>query len=180
MQTTNLFVELLLIGIGAAIWIFFFLLFWGIDVQAILRFLGENQIIGAGFSIAILYILGIVTDRFADRLFDKEAKKHLNTYFESYDDLLVGRVTLYQAASPLVENLNYGRSRMRICRGWLFNLILIFLLGNIYFLINTQWKLVAFLTVCCVVLGYGFYFAWKNLIKKEYSKIMKISKLLKK
>jgi hypothetical protein len=74
MGTTNLFVELVVIGIGAAIWI----------VEIILACFGYEWIDAKYFqstlatvvSVALVYILGIVLDRIADGLFEGYLSKN--------------------------------------------------------------------------------------------------------
>ena len=180
MQTTNLFVELLLIGFGAAVWMLQLLGFADIHFSDLTKTFPDQQIFWAGVGIAILYILGILTDRVADHLMDKKNRKILmKTYDGDYDQLLKDRAFLFKNSSTIVENLAYGRSRMRICRGWLFNLIPIIILGNIQLIGKISVGKVFFFNLFGVLFLFGFYFAWRKLTKKEYAKLKRTSEILR-
>jgi hypothetical protein len=180
MQTTNLFVELLLIGFGAAIWLLQLLGFADIHFTDMAKEFPNQQIIWAGLAIAILYILGILTDRIADHLMDKRNRKILmKIYDNDYEQLLKDRTFLFKEASPLVEYLAYGRSRMRICRGWLFNLVPIIILGNIQMIGKISGLKVFFFNLFGVLFLVGFYFAWRKLTAKEYGKVRRVSRILR-
>lgn len=180
MQTTNLFVELLLIGFGAAVWMLQLLGFANIHFSDLTKIFPNQQIIWAGLAIAILYILGILTDRIADHLMDKRNRKLLMKVYEGdYDQLLKDRAFLFKKSSPIVENLAYGRSRMRICRGWLFNLIPIIILGNVQLIGKISGVKVFFFNLFGLLFLFGFYFAWKKLTNKEYGKLKRTSEILR-
>lgn len=181
MQTTNLFVELLLIGLGAAIWVLLLAGLFGISIQDLQALAGNNEVAWIGLAIGFLYVIGIVTDRIADHLMDKRNSKLLNSIYDNnYDQLVRDRAFLFKESSPLVDNMAYGRSRMRICRGWIFNLIPILILGNVYLISAGQhFVKVLFFNIFGVLLMFGFYFAWKKLTLKEYGKLRKISEILR-
>ncbi len=181
MQTTNLFVELLLIGLGAAIWVALLGGLFGIDISVLRQFTGQNEFAWAAMAIGFLYILGIVTDRVADQLIDKQNRKLLNQVYEgNYEQLIKDRAFLFRESSPLVDNMAYGRSRMRICRGWVFNLIPILVLGDVYLIaFQVGFVKILFFNLFLLLLMYGFYFAWKKLTVKEYGKVKKISAILR-
>lgn len=181
MQTTNLFVELLLIGFGAAIWLLQLLGFADIHFAEMAKQFPNQQIIWAGLAIAFLYILGILTDRIADHLMDKKNRKILlKIYDNDYEQLLKDRAFLFRESSPIVENLAYGRSRMRICRGWLFNLIPIIILGNIQLIGNVSGLKIFFFNLFGILFLWGFYFAWRKLTTKEYGKLKRLGEILRK
>lgn len=180
MQTTNLFAELLLIGFGASIWLLQLLGFANIHFAELAKEFPNQQIVWAGLAIAILYILGILTDRIADHLMDKRNRKILMKIYENdYHQLLKDRAFLFKESSPIVENLAYGRSRMRICRGWLFNLVPIMILGNIHLIGKISGMKVFFFNLFGLLFMVGFYFAWKKLTTKEYGKVRRISQILR-
>ncbi|NJN21306.1 MAG: hypothetical protein HC812_09070 [Leptolyngbya sp. RL_3_1] len=69
MSTTDLFVELLIIGVGAAIGLF--LLVLTVFGYGWLAWDGLLSLPALLPILAIVYVLGIVVDRFSDRLFEK-------------------------------------------------------------------------------------------------------------
>ncbi len=121
MTTTHLFVELLVVGFGTLVWI-------GLLGAALFGYdpLGLS---GNLFSLATLfplltfaYVLGIVTDRVADQVFDRWDRRHLDQAFGSdLDAYLEGRRIMALHGKVLWDHLEYGRSRLRICRGWVLN-----------------------------------------------------------
>ena len=79
MATTNLFVELLVIGVGAACWVGLLILAaFGIEFT-------QSEVLNAYpvlmSLLAIAYLLGIITDRIADFVFDKCFSKSLHAQF---------------------------------------------------------------------------------------------------
>lgn len=183
MSTTDLFVEIIVIGVGATIWI----------VLLALSIFGYSWVpSGQVFSLAsllpilaITYVLGIVTDRVADTLFDKLWKPSLAQQFyqqdgDDYDD----RRYIYLRSEQLAHLLEYGRSRLRICRGWTLNSLLI--LGSFNLFIQLQLphaslKLTAFLfgNLFLVLLTYCLWFSWKQLTLADYRKVKRQSAWLK-
>ena len=124
MNTTDLFVELIVIGVGATMWVA--LLVLSIFGYAWVSFDHLFALPSLLPILAITYIFGIVTDRIADSLFDKVWKPKLAQQFyqqdgDDYDD----RRYVYLRSERLASLLEYGRSRLRICRGWVLNTTLI-------------------------------------------------------
>jgi amino acid transporter len=121
MNTTQLFVELLVIGSGAAV--------------AFLILLISSQTINISFIsslislipiIAVIYILGILTDRISRSLFCplenyiERIQKHKNSQdFEIIKCQIISKSEHYKA------EIVYNRSRVRVCRGWVINFLLI-------------------------------------------------------
>ncbi|MBX2803959.1 MAG: hypothetical protein KTR31_40155 [Myxococcales bacterium] len=125
MSTTSLFAEILIIGAGAAlaacVWI------WTILGGGPLPSLGEDAGAVGLAALPFVYFLGVLVDRWGDVLFTPV-------------DALLGR-RVYRAASvaafhavyfpdhrlvreesgPLSAVLDYAKSRIRICRGWVVN-----------------------------------------------------------
>ena len=131
MGTTELFVELVVIGIGAIVWVV--LATFGIfgyqwvpfdklfSVSALIPFL------------SFVYIMGIVTDRIADVIFEtvwtpRLMKKHYPSAGVARDD----RRLIYSRNEYFANLIEYGRSRIRICRGWTFNTVLILIASNYF------------------------------------------------
>ncbi|MFK8184267.1 MAG: hypothetical protein AB8B99_12910 [Phormidesmis sp.] len=183
MSTTDLFVEIIVIGVGATIWI----------VLLALSVFGYSWVpSGQVFSfasllpiLAITYVLGIVTDRVADTLFDKLWKPSLAQQFyqkdgDDYDD----RRYIYLRSEQLASLLEYGRSRLRICRGWTLNSALILVSLNIFIqqqLSSPAIKRTAFLfsNLFLLLLTYCLWFSWRQLTLADYRKVKRQSAWLK-
>lgn len=180
MGMTNVFVELVIIGIGASIWIIEgFLILWG-DVLSVPK-IGEEYIVILSIPIiAIVYVIGIVLDRISDfsamKLWGNKCRNKVfgdeKTYYEAitFLEMKSERITL---------KLEYAKSRIRILRGWLFQLPIIQLFTTILLIksqntIKTQDLIfinVVFSFIICL-----FLFAWIktqettfNAIKNQYS-----------
>jgi hypothetical protein len=122
--TTQLFVELLVIGVGAAVWLAFLL-------AVILRLPGGipfpdlNAAHLVGLS-SIAYVLGIVVDRLAWSAFRFAENRRRDRVFEPGQDPSVEdreRFVL-ENSSILRQHIVYNRSPLRICRSWILNFML--------------------------------------------------------
>lgn len=182
MNTTNLFVELLVIGISAAIWcLLLALAFVEINETFLTQLQTKHEFLLTLLALPFIYVLGIVTDRLADIVFSRETTRLGKEIYSDKKETLADKVVIYKTASPLVDMINYGRSRMRICRGWLFNLPLILVTLNIYLGCH-DYTLKSFIlaNLSLVVIWLAFYLAWRDLIVKEYEKLQRISAILRK
>jgi hypothetical protein len=124
MSTTQLFVELLVIGLGASIWIALGVaIFAGGHIRLSELWSDKAFILPL---MAAAYAVGIVLDRLVWRLFspleDRIEAQIVGT-------LGVPRSTLVKSvmnrSETLANDLYYTRSRLRICRAWVLNGLLI-------------------------------------------------------
>ncbi|MFN8413695.1 MAG: hypothetical protein U0Z26_15035 [Anaerolineales bacterium] len=134
MGTTELFVELIVIGIGAVIWI----------LLGTFSIFGYSWVPGEGFLsvptlipfLSLVYIVGIVTDRIADVLFEATVPKLQKKYYSSSDNARDDRRLIYSKNEYLANLIEYGRSRLRICRGWAFNAAALILISANFFIVT--------------------------------------------
>jgi hypothetical protein len=125
MATTQIFVELLIIGLGASIWLALF-------GAAALRYPLDRGFPQLQSSVLIMltgvvYVVGIVIDRVARLAFGGLERRHRERILpappfpavEAIERLIMIR------AAPLAEQIQYNRSRLRICRAWTLNFLLI-------------------------------------------------------
>ena len=125
MTTTQLFVELLIIGIGAAIWVAFLLaaIFrvpWGSTPP-------ELNAAHLAALTGVAYVIGIVVDRLAWSAFRSVENRHRDRVFRTDQDPSVEdreRLVL-EGSANLHQQIVYNRSRLRICRSWILNFALI-------------------------------------------------------
>lgn len=176
MNTTNVFVELLVIGLGpvAAATLVVAVAF---DPAA----LGPAALVDAGTSLLILvpllaitYILGILVDRLADRTFSGWADRIRHRYFDSDDEYHTARRTIVYHSEPMYRIRQYGRSRMRICRGWAVNAALLVVPANLYVAGALETGAVRGVLLSNVGLGLlllGTTLSWRVLAHSEYRKI---------
>ncbi|MBX2865970.1 MAG: hypothetical protein KTR27_20660 [Leptolyngbyaceae cyanobacterium MAG.088] len=183
MNTTDLFVELIVIGVGATIWVVLLVLgIFGYGWVPFDHLLALPSLLPI---LAITYIFGIVTDRAADSLFDTVWKSKLVQQFyvkdgDDYDD----RRYIYLRSERLASLLEYGRSRLRICRGWVLNTTLILISLDVFILrqvsgVSTQIAMFLFSNLFLILLIYGLWFSWKQLTLADYRKVKRQSAWLK-
>lgn len=175
MSTTDLFVELIVIGVGAMAWLALLALSlfgtawaeaeWLVSLPALLPML------------ALTYVVGIVTDRLADALFSRlwgddvfaatyGAGSPRKAY---YDD----RRVIYLHAERLAGLLEYNRSRLRIARGWAVNaaLLLVTTLAFVWAQLPAtlpRLALSGFAVAFWLALAVGAWYAWYRLEGNGY------------
>jgi hypothetical protein len=175
MSTTELFVELIVVGVGASIWIVLlaFTLFgwsWS-DFNTVFSLPALLP------ALSITYVLGIVVDRVADSVFETLWGQALfQRFYSNKTDYYNDRRTIYAQANRLVDLLEYGRSRLRICRGWAINTVMIALTLNLFALIRlSPWQLKAMVsisgTLALGLLAYGTWFSWYKINANDLRKV---------
>ena len=137
MNTTTLYAELIVVGSGATI--FIVLLFYSLfgDSSWFSKFGGLTSI-GSVVSLipvlSVFYLLGIVISNVAYLLFKSREKRlsdeKLSRIKHEYEEI---RNTLYTSThKDLIDEFEFRRSKIRICRGWFINSILIIIALTTY------------------------------------------------
>lgn len=175
MNTTNLFVELIVIGIGALTWTLLVLLTaLGFDWLPIDRAFSIEALVPV---LSIVYVLGIITDRVADAIFDRWWSDDLRSeHFGERQEYYRARRQILTSSERLSDLLEYGRSRLRIARGWTLNAILIAMGLNLFVWTRLrQSQMAARLSVVgtlfLLTLAAGAWYAWQSISLAEYRKI---------
>ena len=125
MSTTQLFAELLVIGIGALIWIA--ILIAGVSQLSFQNISTNANIFTLAPIVGVAYVLGIIVDRISYGLFRKLEERTRNKIIEpntspSADDR--ERYILTNSEELSIQ-ITYNRSRLRVCRSWIINFSLI-------------------------------------------------------
>ena len=175
MNTTNVFVELLVIGLGPLTALLLLVLI-ALDPAGI----SLADVLATGSSLALIvpmlattYILGIIVDRVADQVFGSYGAKKLRAkYFDSDDEYHEARRVIIYHSELMYRLRQYGRSRMRICRGWAINSALLLLPANV-FAVRSGASVGLLVVINVALLGtlVGTIFAWRVLANGEYRKI---------
>ncbi len=185
MRTTNLFVELLVIGFGAASWV-------GLLAMALFGVPPLSVALSAEALVAatpLVYLLGILMDRAADWTFEKLWEEKLlaaktgGKLFSSVEEYYECRRYILNHSPALAKELEYGRSRLRICRGWTLDAALAAVALNVFIWVKLSAGAVAcrlslFGTAGCLLLAWGSQRAWRSLASKQYDKIARQGKYL--
>ena len=183
MSTTNLFVELLVIGVGAACWVA--MIIFGIVP---LHTLPEEWLRSYPLlliSAAFLYVFGIITDRAADWTFDRLFSGRIRErFFESKRSYQDARRLVLSSSSRLADLHEYGRTRIRISRGWSLNAAIAALVLSLEIVLQpagTAWKNVAAAWGVAGFLGLSFAagWSWRLLVTFEYLKIREHAEFLR-
>jgi len=119
MKTTELIAEILVIGIGAALWM---VLFWVSMYPELESTLTTLSFITVLPSMAIVYVLGILTDKFAEIMFKRfVSDKYSGMSKEEVSDWKNRRDQVL-SNNEYAQTLHLSnQSRMKILRGWTFN-----------------------------------------------------------
>ncbi len=173
--STSLFVELVVVGVGtvgAASLVLASAVGWGWLAQA--RDAGPLL---AFFGLPVAYVFGIVVDRLADTLGGPLGDAWLRRTYPGADgkrDYEADRLAVLGSA-PLAARLDYGRSRLRVCRGWALNGIIALgtLAGYVLSLPHGQARLpiAAGGGLALVVLVAGCVFAWHDLDATQFRQV---------
>ena len=173
MNTTNIFVELVVIGFHALIWISIIILamlgYRNLDIEKLLTINLALPIL------ALAYILGILVDRISDSIFLSQDSKMKPNDKEADlpSSFLIMRYYILHKSSDIYAQLEYIRSRLRIARASIFNFVLTtiacllfvwFQLGTL--LPNQNLFVVSTITLIIgVILTIVSYQAWIGLVK---------------
>jgi hypothetical protein len=183
MSTTNLFVELVIIGIGASIWLTFTLLCvfgyawipldWSNPVAHLEKIITVPALIP---TLAVAYVFGIVVDRIADLTFQGWDRKLRQKHFSQSVDYQRARTVIYDQSPSLRDWFQYGRSRLRICRGWTINSSLCIITTNAFIWMwlpadSPRLHLSLFGSVAFGILAVGALSAWYRLADGEYKRL---------
>ncbi|MGA2401648.1 MAG: hypothetical protein ABSG91_08060 [Syntrophobacteraceae bacterium] len=119
MTTTQLFVELLIIGIGAGIWFALLLAaIFGYRFDIGIPKIDTSLLVVLG---SMAYVLGIAIDRLARMLFRFAEKVLAKDRLPNPEEI---ERHIFVSSEALTRQIQYNRSRLRICRAWAFNLLL--------------------------------------------------------
>ncbi|MBL8090749.1 MAG: hypothetical protein JNJ43_10495 [Anaerolineales bacterium] len=153
MNTTLLFVELLIIGLEGWIWIFLFTspLFPIKNYPNMLLIFKDWELVIIAIFLALTYVLGVIIDRIADwRVRPLEKKHRADIITDNTTPISVMRFSLGTQNDFLNQQLDYTRSRLRIMRASILNIIAITIALCFYL-----WKTYSFASTNYMMLTFG-------------------------
>lgn len=185
MSTTSLFVELIVIGVGTLTAL----------MLVIMSVFGYEWILWDKLTsstiliplLSIIYLLGIVIDRFADLIYSNWSKKLRLKQFASNNEYHDAKTYVYQCANERIVSLFiYGRSRLRIIRAWSLNCVLLSVIIPIFVWVrcsqieNDTRVLITIFSI--IFFGCGALatcLVWIKLVKNDYKRLAETNKILK-
>jgi hypothetical protein len=183
MSTTTLFVELVVVGVGAMGWLCVLLVTaFGYAWVPVDRVFSPSATVPV---LALVYVLGIVTDRVADAVLGPMwARGNRARVYGRDDHAYVADKMLVLAAPQFSRLFEYNKSLQRICRGWTFNAIVLLLsLHALLWLrlgVTTVTSRVAALgSVFLLLLAGGCWFSARRLNAVQYRKIKEQAAVLR-
>jgi len=178
METTKLYVELLVIGLES---------FTGVSLTAasiigienIKKIVPCSENVLAIFPLlGTLYIFGIIFDRLADLIFQP-----IENYFRIKSGLKINSIMLLSFDENQFDFITYSRSRMRILRATIINSIFIMISSVFFISLNiteNKVELLLFIIVFCLFASIISFISFIRLIKNTYIKAVVIETNLNK
>lgn len=183
MGTTALFVEIVVIGAVAEIWIFLAILatinYSSYDFSKIDSIGRFSTLLVIPF-LALTYALGWIVNFGAERLFKfRFQKRWRDELFRSAAvDYETARALISQCASERTnEDLKFDRHILRLSRSSALQLPLIAASLSLYFRIAPV--TIGLVIVLCLALSVAAFFQWISRYKSNYKKVLKIYQVLK-
>lgn len=176
MKTTNYLIELIIAGLSTLLWVSLLVLSI-VDLQTLSNYDFFNRNIPyitiAAISLPFVYIVGVIVDRIFDSLFDDLLlRNHNYKYLKSQFEYDLAKAKIYLSNESLVDKFEYYRTKIRICRTWIFNSILIWISLLIFLWCHksfpTQYDRIFFIiTMILPASAFLSFIAWKRLIDTE-------------
>ena len=174
MKSSSYIIELLVAGAGAVAWIILLVLaIFGYD------WVPFNYLKEPGIILALspfVYVIGVITDRLVDNLFDAFFKENYdNPLFLDKESYVLARTRIFLTSDSLRDLLEYGKARIRICRAWAFNSLLILISGDLFLLLPhspltqwpDRWAYSAVFSLVFAISTFLSFRAWRSLSVKE-------------
>ena len=138
MSTTALFVELLVVGLEALVWVFLFIsAFFGIDwLLGLINIFEKAGLFLTLVLVGFAYLIGIIFDEFFDSLTEWWSNRIKSSIHEKgLPKMWDMQAYIFGHSKEATEQLGYIRTRVRIMRSSIFNFGLISI-GAILFVNN--------------------------------------------
>jgi len=172
MKTTELIVELLVIGMGTLISLSLIIYLFTLETN-----FDHSFKIPAFYifpALVLSYVFGILTDRVSDFLYAKVEramrKKRLgNDGANTFQQIR----TLVNDSSPSLYNwFIYSRSRIRIVRGWSVSFFVMSITLLIYYVKNDAFSnVLLYLLITCIACSFLSIFSYHRLLRSEYRRL---------
>jgi hypothetical protein len=168
MQTTLLFIEILLTGIQSLVWIGLIVTWvFGnnlsnfLPLQKLSDWITPLTLILFGF----VYLLGIIIDRFADWVFANKDDKLREKYTKGKSKLKIQSIKYKLSKEKgITKHLDYNRSRARIVRSGTLNFGIAAITAFLRIIISGWNSEIAYLILTIsLFFTFGSYYSWRKL-----------------
>jgi hypothetical protein len=183
MSTTTLFVELVVVGVGALAWLSLLIIAaFGHEWIPVDRVFTPSATVPL---LAVVYLLGIVTDRVADTLLGPLWARGNRRRVYGDDVRAYAADKVLVLATPQFSRLfEYNKSLQRICRGWTINALAILvalhvMLGTRYGGTATTLRVAGVGTSLLLLVAAGCLFSAWRLNAVQYRKIKEEATMLR-
>lgn len=171
MKTTEIIVELVVIGLGPLAMVLAFAVSADIPIVEIGP---PNAVYSLLMALSFCYVLGIIFDRVADSIFSNAEDKVRRSMFSSVEEFQIARSLVNKNSEHIAGWGEYGRIRLRVARGWALNSALMacalpameFVYGRQASPIDSKYYL-PFLALLFV----GCLYSWRRLARGEVRRV---------
>lgn len=167
--STAMFIEVLVVGIGALYWVGLLTYIFAPNLAVEASRVPDPILVASTLSIA--YVMGITTDRLCDRLMSRWSTRVREHFFKTQRQYVTARIRLAQIPFA-AANYNYARSRIRVCRGWCLNTLLITASSDIFIAtrshLDNRLALLSFATVAGLALSISVTYSWYSIVLATY------------
>ncbi|MFQ5752801.1 MAG: hypothetical protein ACE5HI_12465 [bacterium] len=189
MKTTVLFVEHLITGIQASVWIVLLVFsFFGYDWIS-LDGLKNFATIGTLLVLSVIYSIGVFVDDLADRLLKRWSERIRDRRMVEEDisgESLSIMKTLKEIDNEFLSNyIGYIRSRIRISRATFFNFSLITVSAVVFTCIQLDeispqlfWKLVIFEIIIGMAIAVAALLSWLSITNTFAKQVIRMHKMV--
>ena len=185
MKTTAIFAELLIVGLQATVWLIFAgLVFFEVSAfdAALFDELKSWAALITIFVLSFSYVIGIIIDRVADSLFNHVDRRLRNKYLiKSKQPVAVMRLYIMSKNEGVSDFLDYVRSRLRLARSTVLNVILIIFFVALWYFTSSKFEsnsIIVFLFLSGIPLLVLTIFTWFRISKTYYKRLTQAFDLL--
>lgn len=175
MSTTSLYVELIIIGMEAVMWIASLSIYFT-DIKYISIIAKISEKLPASLFLAgVMYILGLVIDRISDLAFTKmESRIRKNVGLKAKSSILIWK------ESNQEEYFKFTRSKIRILRSSIINIpiIMISVALNILKYYQQGCALFLFVLIVGIILSCFTWMGYKQTVRNFYNKAIVLEEMI--
>lgn len=181
MNTTNLIVEFLVVGLLALCWFLLGILCvtGQVAIDGVSRFFQWNAwaVLVIPLLFSFCYTLGVIVNRLSDYIIHRVDSKIRHSFFGGTETEALSRwrqaqLTVFEKSDRLKARLDFGRTILRVARSGMVNFSLIGALLPLAMwrltLIQGYWSVTSSASGACLMLAVLSYYSWRRLAIVDY------------